>query len=68
MNSVFVRMVHTKSLQSVSHSLVLHHVNQTSAQTEVREDQEHVLQDVVDATNLLENNEEKQAQFIQGFF
>ncbi len=53
-------MIHTKSLQSVSRSLVLHHVNESPAQTEVREDQEHVLQDVIDATNLLK----KQPQLI----
>lgn len=35
--------IHTKSLQSISHRLVLHHVNQASSQTEVREDQQHVL-------------------------
>lgn len=33
----------TKSLQSVRHCLILHHVNQSSAQTKVREDEEHVL-------------------------
>lgn len=43
----------TKSLQSVGHRLILHHVNQPSAQTEVREDEEDVLQDVVDATDFL---------------
>lgn len=43
----------TKSLQSISHCLVLHHVDQSSAQTEVWEDEEHVLQDVIDTTDLL---------------
>lgn len=43
----------TKSLQSISHCLILHHVNQSSAQTEVWEDEEHVLQDIIDTTDLL---------------
>lgn len=52
----YIKMVSkiTKSLQSVSHGLILHHVNQPSAQTEVREDEEDVLQDVVDAADFLE--------------
>lgn len=48
-----MRFVITKSLQSVGHCLILHHVNQASAQTKVGEDEEHVLQDVVDTTDFL---------------
>lgn len=44
----------TESFQSVGHGLVLHHVDESSAQTEVREDQEDVLQDVVDSSDLLQ--------------
>ena len=44
----------TKSLQCISHGLILHHVNQSSAEAEVREDEEHILQDVINTTNLLE--------------
>ena len=47
-------LVLTESLQSISHGLILHHVDQSSTQAEVREDEEHILQDVIDTTNLLE--------------
>lgn len=43
----------TKSLQSISHSLVFHHVNESPAQAEVREDEEDRLQDVIDVLQLL---------------
>ena len=45
----------TKALQRVRHGLVLHHVDEAAAQAEVGEDEEHVLQDVVDAAHLLEH-------------
>lgn len=44
----------TKSLEGVGHGLVLHHVDESSSQAEVREDEEDVLQDVVDPSNLLQ--------------
>lgn len=43
----------TKSLQSISHSLVFHHVNKSPAQAEVGEDEEDRLQDVIDVLQLL---------------
>lgn len=43
----------TKSLQSISHSLVFHHVNESPAQAEVGEDEEDRLQDVIDVLQLL---------------
>lgn len=43
----------TESLQSISHCLILHHVNKSSPQAEVREDEEHVLQDIIDTADLL---------------
>lgn len=46
----------TKSLQSISHGLVLHHVYQPTSQAEVREDQEDIFQNVIDATDLLQQN------------
>lgn len=49
-----VGLYHTESLERVSHGLVLDHVDQPSAQTEVREDQQHVLQDVVYSSDLLQ--------------
>lgn len=48
-NSVF-----TESLQSISHGLILHHVDQSSAQAKVREDEENILQDVIDPSDLLQ--------------
>lgn len=44
----------TESLEGVGHGLVLHHVDESSSQTEVGEDQEDVLQDVVDASDFLQ--------------
>lgn len=43
----------TESFQSISHGLVLHHIDQPTSQAEVREDEENVFQNVIDATNLL---------------
>ena len=43
----------TESLEGVGHRLVLHHVDESSAETEVREDEEDILQDVVDSSDLL---------------
>lgn len=43
----------TESLQSISHCLILHHVNKSSSQAEVREDEEHILQDIINATDFL---------------
>lgn len=43
----------TQPLKCVCHGLVLGHVNETSTQTEVREDQEHLLQDPVDLIQML---------------
>lgn len=45
--------VFTESLEGVGHRLVLHHINESSPETEVREDEEDVLQDVVDSSDLL---------------
>lgn len=47
----------TESLEGVGHRLVLHHVDESSPQAEVREDEEDVLQDVVDAADFLRRQE-----------
>lgn len=44
----------TKSFQGVGHGLVLHHVDESSSQTEVREDEQDVLQDIVDSSDFLQ--------------
>lgn len=44
----------TKSFEGISHRLVLHHVDESSTETEVREDEEDVLQDVVNSSNFLQ--------------
>lgn len=44
----------TKSLEGVGHRLVLHHVDESSAETEVWKDEQNILQDVVDASDLLQ--------------
>lgn len=54
----------TESLQSVCHCLILHHVNQSPAQAEVGEDEEHVLQDVVDAADFLKKQQSGYKQLI----
>lgn len=43
----------TKSFEGVGHRLVFHHVDESPPQTEVREDEEDVLQDIVDSANFL---------------
>lgn len=43
----------TQPLKCICHGLVLGHVNETSTQTEVREDQEDLLQDPVDLIQVL---------------
>lgn len=43
----------TKTAEEGVHGLVLGHVNQPSAQTEMREYQQHLLHDVVDAGDIL---------------
>lgn len=43
----------TKPFQSISHSLVFHHVNESPTQAEVGEDEEDRLQDVIDVVQLL---------------
>lgn len=43
----------TKPLKGISHCLVLHHVNEASAQAEVGEDEENLLQDAVDVIEVL---------------
>ena len=45
----------TEAFQGVGHSLVLHHVDEAPPQAEVREDEQNVLQDVVDPSDLLQN-------------
>lgn len=45
--------VHTKTDEERGHGLVLGHVDQPSAQTEVREDQQDLLHDVIDVGNIL---------------
>lgn len=46
--------VFTKSLKGVGHGLVLHHVDESSTEAEVREDEEDILQNVVDSSDLLQ--------------
>jgi len=43
----------TESLEGVGHGLVLGHVDEPSAQAEVREDEEHLLQDAVHLVQML---------------
>lgn len=43
----------TEPFQGISHGLVFHHVNEPPSQAEVREDQEHRLQDIIDVIQLL---------------
>lgn len=49
----------TKSFKSICHRLVLHHVNESATKTEVREDEEDVLQDVVDSSDLLQTGNQR---------
>lgn len=48
----------TKPLKGISHCLVLHHVNEASAQAEVGEDEENLLQDAVDVIEVLMEQQE----------
>lgn len=43
----------TEADEEGGHGLVLGHVDQPSAQTEVREDQQHLLDDVIDVGDVL---------------
>lgn len=43
----------TQADEEGGHGLVLGHVDQPSAQTEVREDQQHLLDDVIDVGDVL---------------
>lgn len=51
-------MFRTQSLESVSHGLVLGHVDKTSAQAEVGEDEEDLLQDPVHFIQVLESTKD----------
>lgn len=55
----------TKSLQSISHSLVFHHVNESPAQAEVGEDEEYRLQNVIDVLQLLLRKESSASELAE---
>lgn len=44
----------TQSLESIRHGLVFGHVNESSSQTEMREDEKHPLQDPVNFIQVLQ--------------
>lgn len=50
---------HTESLEGVCHGLVFSHVNESSTQAEMREDEKHFLQDPVYLVQMLERKERK---------
>lgn len=49
----------TESLEGVCHGLVFSHVNESSTQAEMREDEKHFLQDPVYLVQMLERQERK---------
>lgn len=51
--------VRTQSLKGVCHSLVLGHIDESSSQAEMREDEEHLLQDPVHLIQMLERTNQQ---------
>ncbi len=50
----FTGYICTESLESVCHGLVFGHVDESSSQAEMREDEKHLLQDPVHLVQMLE--------------
>lgn len=46
--------MYTESLEGVCHGLVLSHVDEPSSQAEMREDEKHLLQNLVHLVEMLE--------------
>ena len=46
----------TKSFEDIGHKLVARHVDESTPQTVVRQHQEHLHQDVIDAVQVLNTN------------
>lgn len=46
--------LHTQSLESISHGLIFGHVDESSSQTEMGENEEDFLQDLVHSIQMLE--------------
>lgn len=50
--------LHTQSLKGVCHGLIFSHVDESSAETEMREDEENFLQNPVHLVQMLERTAE----------